>query len=64
MEKEAFNREKEAFSGGPCKRTTEETSEVFCVEGSVVWCRDLDTDGMSRNNWKHLRCGYGEGWSV
>ena len=25
------------------KRTTEETSEVFCVECSVVWCRDLDT---------------------
>ena len=21
-------------------------------------------DGMSKNNWKHLRCGYGEGCSV
>ena len=19
-------------------------------------------DGMSNNDWKHLRCGYGEGW--
>ena len=25
------------------KTITEETSEVFCVEFSVVWCRDLDT---------------------
>ena len=25
------------------KRTKEETSEVLCVEFSVVWCRDLDT---------------------
>ena len=21
-------------------------------------------DGMSKNDWKHLRCGYGQGWSV
>ena len=31
--------EKEAFFAG----RTEQTSEVFCVECSVVWCRDLDT---------------------
>ena len=41
-----------------CKRTTEETSGVFCVESSVVWCRDLDTTRNEQNNWKHLRCGY------
>ena len=23
-----------------------------------------DYDGMSKNDWKNLRCGYGEGWSV
>ena len=21
-------------------------------------------DGMRKNNWKHLRCGYGERWNV
>ena len=37
---------------------------MFCVECSVVWHRDLDTDGMSKNDWKYLRCGYGEGWNM
>ena len=42
--KEAFKRKRSIFCG-PLgkKRTTEEISEVFCVEFSVVWCRDLDT---------------------
>ena len=40
MAKEAFNRKRSIFFG---KRTKEESSEVFCVECSVVWCRDLDT---------------------
>ena len=41
MAKKAYNRKKE-FSAGPWKRGSEETCEVFCVECSVVWCRDLD----------------------
>ena len=36
MAKEAFNR---TFG----KITTEEATEVFCVECIVVWCRDLGT---------------------
>ena len=43
MSKEAFNRKRSIFCGPLEKTTTEETSEVFCVECSVVWCRDLDT---------------------
>ena len=58
MAKEAFNR-KEAFSRFHGKITTEETSEVLCVVQ-----RFGHYDGMSRNDWKHLRCEYGEGWSV
>ena len=58
MAKETFNRKKKHFLRALGKRTTEETSEVFCVECSVVWCRDLHYDGMSKNNWKYLRCGY------
>ena len=41
--KKTFNRKKSIFCGPLEKRTTEETSEVLCVECSVVWCRDLDT---------------------
>ena len=37
MAKEAFNRKGSIFYG-----PLEETSEVFCVNCSVVWCRDLD----------------------
>ena len=43
MAKEVFNRKRSIFCRPLEKRTTEETSEVFCVECSVVWCRDLDT---------------------
>ena len=43
MAKGTFNRKRSIFCGSFGKRTTEETSEVFCVECSVVWCRDLDT---------------------
>ena len=43
MAKEAFNRKRSIFLRALVKRTTEETSEVLCVECSVVWCRDLDT---------------------
>ena len=42
MAKEAFNR-KRNFLRALGKRTMEETSEMFCVECRVVWCRDLDT---------------------
>ena len=42
MAKEAFNR-KRSFSASLWKSTMEETSEVLCVECSVVWCRVLDT---------------------
>ena len=31
---------------------------MFSVECSVVWCKHYD--GMSKNDWKHLTCGYGE----
>ena len=41
--KRSFNRKRSIFCGPLEKRTKEETSEVFCVECSVVWCRDLDT---------------------
>ena len=51
MAKEAFNRKKKHFLQTLGKRTTEETSEVFCVECSVVWCRDQDT---RRNEQKQL----------
>ena len=34
---------REVFSADPGKRTKEDTSEVLCVECSVVWCRNLDT---------------------
>ena len=43
MAKEAFNRIRSIFCRPLEKRTTEETSEVLCVECNVVWCRDLDT---------------------
>ena len=43
MTKEAFKQKKKHFLWALGKRTTEETCEVFCVECSVVWCRDLDT---------------------
>ena len=42
MAKEAFNRKRNIFCGSLKKKTTEETSEMFSVECSVVWCRDLD----------------------
>ena len=52
--KEAFNRKSSNYCGPLEKRTTEETSEV-------LWCcmmqRPGHYDGMSKNNWKHLRCG-------
>ena len=38
MTKDAFNRKRSILCG-----PLEETSEVFCVECSVVWCRELDT---------------------
>ena len=43
MAKEAFNRKRSIFCGPLEKRTMEETTEVLCVECSVVCCRDLDT---------------------
>ena len=42
MAKEAFQKKKH-FLRTLGKRTTEETSDLFCVECSVVLCRDLDT---------------------
>ena len=39
----SFSQKKKHFLRTLGKRTTKETSEVFCVESSVVWCRDLDT---------------------
>ena len=43
MAKEGFNRKRSIFCRTPGERTKEETSEVLCVECSVVWCRDIDT---------------------
>ena len=59
MAKQAFNRKKKHFLRTLAKRTTEETSEVFCVECSVVWCRDLDT---RRNEPKRLEAFEMRGW--
>ena len=42
MAKEVFKRKSSIFCG-PLEKTTEETSELFCVECSVLWCRDLGT---------------------
>ena len=43
MAKEAFKRKISIFCGSLEERTKEVTSEVLCVECSVVWCRDLHT---------------------
>ena len=41
--REAVTEKNRHFLRALGKRTTGETGEVFCVECSVVWCRDLDT---------------------
>ena len=42
MAKKPLTEKKKHFLRAFGKRTMVETSEVFCVECSVVWCRDLD----------------------
>ena len=41
--KRKFQQEEKHFLRTLGKRTKEEASEVFCVECSVAWFRDLDT---------------------
>ena len=41
--KRRFQQEKKYFLRALGKITTEETTEVLCVECSDVWCRDSDT---------------------
>ena len=65
MTKDAFNRKRSIFCGPLVKELRKRL--VKCIVWSVVlygaetWTH---YDEMSKNNWKHLRCGYGEGWSV
>ena len=58
MAKVAFNRKRSIFCGPLEKELRKRLVKCF------VWCcmvqRPGHYDGMSKNNWKHLRCGYGE----
>ena len=64
MAKEAFNR-KRSISCGPLEKELRKRL-VKCF----VWSPALygaETWTLRRNeqkDWKHLRCGYGEGWKV
>ena len=64
MAKEAFNRKRSIFCG-PLEKELRKRL-VKCFIWSVVFMvqRPGHYDGMSKNNWKHLICGYGEEWSV
>ena len=60
MSKGAFNRKRSIFCGPLEKELRKRLVKCF------VWSVALygDYDRMSKNYWKHLRCGYEEEWSV
>ena len=62
MAKEAFNRTRSIFCG-PLEKDLRKKLVKFvwsvALNGADSWILRI-----SKNDWKHLRCGYGEGWSV
>ena len=64
MAKEAFNRKRSIFCGPMEKELRKSLVKCFfwsvALHGAETWT----LRGMSKNDWKHLRCGYGGGWSV
>ena len=64
MAKEAFNRKRSIFYGPLEKELRKRLVKCFVWSVVLYVQRPGHYDGMSKNNWKHFRCGYGEGWSV
>ena len=64
MAKEAFNRKRSNFCGPLGKELGERLVKCFVWSVALYGAETWNYDGVSKNDWKHLRCGYGEGWSV
>ena len=64
MAKEAFNRKRSIFCGPLQKEQRKRLVKCFVCSVVLYGAETWTLRRMSKNNWKHLRCGYGEGWSV
>ena len=64
MAKEVFNRKTSIVCGPLEKELRKRLMKCFVWSVVLYGERSGQNDGMSKHNWKHLRCGYGEGWSM
>ena len=64
MATEAFNRKRSIFCGPLEKEPRRRLVKCFVWSVAFYGAETWTLDGMSKSDWKNLRCGYGEGWSV
>ena len=63
-EKEAFNRKRSIFRGPLEKELSKRLEKCFVWSIALYDVENLKLRLSEQKHWKHLRCGYGEGWSV
>ena len=64
MAKEAFNRERNIFCVPLGKELSKRLVKCFVWSVALYGAGTWTLRRNEQKDWKHLRCGYGEGWSV
>ena len=64
MAKEVFNRKRSIFCWPLEKELRKRLVKCFVWSVAFMVQRLGHYDGISKNDSKHFRCGYGEGWRV